>query len=144
MLVLTRKIQQQIQIGDSIRITILQVKGNTVRVGIEAPRDVRVMRAELNVEVPASAEPAVAASKPRVHVTRDAAPSASVGFSSPEKQASKQPVVVEDEAVVPVFVAAHAAADGPEWPQYASFPTDRQPVRPLMRHRLRPIVEPTR
>jgi carbon storage regulator CsrA len=47
MLVLTRKFQQQIKIGDQITVTILRVKGQTVRVGIEAPRDVRVVRGEL-------------------------------------------------------------------------------------------------
>ncbi len=47
MLVLTRKRQEQIRIGDNITLTILKVKGNTVRVGIEAPRDVRVVRGEL-------------------------------------------------------------------------------------------------
>lgn len=47
MLVLTRKANQQIQIGENVVITILQVKGNSVRVGIEAPRDVRVIRGEL-------------------------------------------------------------------------------------------------
>ncbi len=47
MLVLSRKQQQQIKIGDQITVTIVKVKGNTVRVGIEAPRDVRVIRAEL-------------------------------------------------------------------------------------------------
>ncbi len=47
MLVLTRKLNEQIQIGNDITITIVRVKGNTVRVGIEAPRDVRVIRAEL-------------------------------------------------------------------------------------------------
>jgi len=47
MLVLTRKLQEKIQIGNDITITILRMKGNTVRVGIEAPRDVRVVRAEL-------------------------------------------------------------------------------------------------
>jgi carbon storage regulator CsrA len=47
MLVLTRKIQQQIKIGEQVTITILRVKGQTVRVGIEAPRDVRVIRGEL-------------------------------------------------------------------------------------------------
>jgi carbon storage regulator CsrA len=48
MLVLTRKTQQQIQIGNNIVITILHVKGQAVRVGIEAPRDVRVIRSEIN------------------------------------------------------------------------------------------------
>lgn len=47
MLVLTRKNQQQIQIGNNIVVTILQVKGQTVRVGIEAPREVRVVRGEI-------------------------------------------------------------------------------------------------
>jgi carbon storage regulator len=50
MLVLSRKQQQQIKIGDQITVTIVKVKGNTVRVGIEAPRDVRVIRAELPKE----------------------------------------------------------------------------------------------
>ncbi len=47
MLVLTRKTREQIQIGENVVITILKVKGQTVRVGIEAPRDVRVLRSEL-------------------------------------------------------------------------------------------------
>jgi carbon storage regulator CsrA len=50
MLVLTRKLQQQIKIGQQITVTILRVKGQTVRVGIEAPRDVRVVRGELPPE----------------------------------------------------------------------------------------------
>jgi carbon storage regulator CsrA len=50
MLVLTRKLQQQIKIGEQITVTILKVKGNTVRVGISAPRDVRVVRGELPKE----------------------------------------------------------------------------------------------
>lgn len=58
MLVLTRKTQQQIQIGNNIVITILHVKGQAVRVGIEAPRDVRVIRSEIN-EKTISAEPVV-------------------------------------------------------------------------------------
>jgi carbon storage regulator CsrA len=47
MLVLTRKLQQQIKIGEEITVTILRVKGNTVRVGVQAPREVRVVRGEL-------------------------------------------------------------------------------------------------
>lgn len=47
MLVLTRKAKQQIQIGPYVTVTILQVKGQSVRVGIEAPRDVCVLRTEL-------------------------------------------------------------------------------------------------
>jgi carbon storage regulator len=47
MLVLTRKAKQQIQVGPNITITILQIKGQAVRVGIEAPHDVSVLRTEL-------------------------------------------------------------------------------------------------
>lgn len=47
MLVLSRKLNQEIQIGDNIKITVLKIKGNTVRLGIEAPRDVHIVRGEL-------------------------------------------------------------------------------------------------
>lgn len=50
MLVLTRKKQEKIQIGDNVTITVVRIKGNTVRVGIEAPHDVRVVRGELVVK----------------------------------------------------------------------------------------------
>ncbi len=52
MLVLTRKLQEQIKIGDEIVVTILQVRGQSVRVGIQAPKSVRVLRAELPVKLP--------------------------------------------------------------------------------------------
>ena len=47
MLVLTRKLQEQIRIGKDIVITVLEFRGSSIRLGIEAPRDVRVMREEL-------------------------------------------------------------------------------------------------
>jgi carbon storage regulator CsrA len=47
MLVLTRKLQERICIGNDITVTVLRVKGQQVRIGIEAPRDVRVIRGEL-------------------------------------------------------------------------------------------------
>jgi len=47
MLVLTRKLQERICIGNDITVTVLRVKGQQVRIGIEAPRDVRVVRGEL-------------------------------------------------------------------------------------------------
>ena len=56
MLVLTRKQQQQIQIGEGVTITILKVKGNTVRIGIEAPSDVKIVRSELEPEEATPAE----------------------------------------------------------------------------------------
>ncbi len=47
MLVLSRKQNEKIVIADNISITVLKVKGNTVRLGIDAPRDVRIVRGEL-------------------------------------------------------------------------------------------------
>ena len=47
MLVLTRKTDQQIMIGDDIKITLLRIRPNSVRVGIEAPRNIRILRGEL-------------------------------------------------------------------------------------------------
>ncbi|TWT67455.1 carbon storage regulator CsrA [Allorhodopirellula solitaria] len=47
MLVLTRKLNEKIKIGDDVTITIIKLRNNQIRIGIEAPRDVRVLRAEL-------------------------------------------------------------------------------------------------
>jgi len=47
MLVLTRKIGEKIHIGDDVVITVLDVSRSRVRIGIDAPDDQRVMRAEL-------------------------------------------------------------------------------------------------
>ena len=47
MLVLTRRKNQSIVIGDDIVITVLEVKGDSIRLGITAPRDVQVYREEL-------------------------------------------------------------------------------------------------
>ena len=47
MLVLTRKLDEQILIGDDIKVTLIRVRGNTVRIGIEAPKDIRIVRGEL-------------------------------------------------------------------------------------------------
>jgi carbon storage regulator CsrA len=50
MLVLTRKQQEKIRIGDDIVITVLRMKGKYVRLGIEAPSNVQVLRGELVFE----------------------------------------------------------------------------------------------
>ena len=50
MLVLTRKYQEKIRIGNNITITVLRTKGKAVRLGIEAPADVPVIRGELSFD----------------------------------------------------------------------------------------------
>lgn len=47
MLVLSRKPGEQIRVGDNITITVVEVRGNRVKIGIEAPRSVGVVRSEL-------------------------------------------------------------------------------------------------
>ncbi|MBI1755750.1 MAG: carbon storage regulator CsrA [Fimbriimonas ginsengisoli] len=47
MLVLTRKVHQSIVIGESIEVVVLEVRGEQVRLGIRAPRDVAVHRKEI-------------------------------------------------------------------------------------------------
>jgi carbon storage regulator len=50
-LVLTRKTNQSIMIGDNIEISVLAIMGEKVRIGIEAPRSVPVFRREVYVEI---------------------------------------------------------------------------------------------
>jgi carbon storage regulator len=51
MLVLTRKSNQSIMIGDDIEVSVLSIMGEKVRVGIQAPRDVPVFRKEVYLEI---------------------------------------------------------------------------------------------
>jgi carbon storage regulator len=53
MLVLTRKSNQSIMIGDEIEITVLSIMGEKVRIGIQAPRDIPVFRKEVYLEIQA-------------------------------------------------------------------------------------------
>ena len=47
MLVLTRKISQSIIIDKEISVEIIEIRGNSVRIGIKAPKNIKIMRAEL-------------------------------------------------------------------------------------------------
>ena len=50
MLVLSRKQNERIRVGDSVVVTVVRVSGDKVRIGIEAPANVRVLRDELEDE----------------------------------------------------------------------------------------------
>lgn len=47
MLVLSRKVGQEILVGENITITVVRIGPNTVRIGIEAPKELNVVRSEL-------------------------------------------------------------------------------------------------
>ena len=51
MLVLTRKVNEVIRVGDDIEIRIVDIRGDKVRVGVEAPKDVPINREEIHQEI---------------------------------------------------------------------------------------------
>jgi carbon storage regulator len=71
-LVLTRKSNQSIMIGDDIEVSVLSIMGEKVRIGIQAPRDVPVFRREVYLEIQQEREgvAAAGAADPRPEVDR--------------------------------------------------------------------------
>lgn len=53
MLILTRRVGETLMIGDDVKVTVLASKGNQVRIGIDAPRDVEVHREEIYLRIQA-------------------------------------------------------------------------------------------
>jgi carbon storage regulator len=73
MLVLSRKESQRIRLGDSIVVTIVKISGDKVRVGIEAPADVLVLRDELETRTPPTELAALTADGQNIAVPTDRA-----------------------------------------------------------------------
>ncbi|MBI1313952.1 carbon storage regulator [bacterium] len=59
MLVLSRRKTEQIRIGDEITIKVIDVKGGTVRIGIDAPAEIPIIRSELLPEMVPGREPGI-------------------------------------------------------------------------------------
>jgi carbon storage regulator len=70
MLILTRRVGETVMIGDDVTVTVLGVKGNQVRVGVNAPKDVPVHREEIYERIRHEADVANAAAKRGVIHTR--------------------------------------------------------------------------
>lgn len=56
MLILSRRIDESIQIGDEITVTVLGIKGHQVRIGVNAPDDVSIHREEIHERIQAGEE----------------------------------------------------------------------------------------
>jgi len=68
MLVLSRKLEQSLNVGDDITITVLGIEGDRVKLGIEAPRSVTVLRQEIYQQVRSANHAAAAHGEgPSVH-----------------------------------------------------------------------------
>jgi carbon storage regulator len=72
MLVLSRRVGESIAIGDDVVVTVLEVRGDVVRVGIAAPRSVAVHRAELLAELESSNKQAASPSEDAVRSLAEA------------------------------------------------------------------------
>lgn len=66
MLVLSRKEGEQLIIGDNITLVISRISGNRVTIGIEAPKDVKIVRSELT-DTESSLTPVIKTKQPRPH-----------------------------------------------------------------------------
>ena len=72
MLVLSRRVGESVAIGDDVVVTVLEVRGDVIRVGIDAPRSVAVHRAELLVQLESVNQSAAAASEDDIATLRKA------------------------------------------------------------------------
>ncbi len=71
MLVLTRRSGESVMIGDDVVITVLEVRGDVIRLGIRAPREVQVHREEIYRELQASNQEAASPSDDAVRALAD-------------------------------------------------------------------------
>ena len=66
MLILTRRIGETLNIGDNVQVTVLGVKGNQVRIGVNAPKDVPVHREEIYLRIQKEKEAGVSSTNGNV------------------------------------------------------------------------------
>jgi len=74
MLVLSRRPGESLMIGDDVTITVVEIRGDQIRIGIDAPRSVKVYREEIYRQVVAENAAAVASSDPGSPLLRRARP----------------------------------------------------------------------
>ena len=74
MLVLTRKAGQSVRIGNNIAVVVLEVKGNHVRIGIDAPTQIRIVRQELCATAVGSCVGGELVAREMEHAARNSSP----------------------------------------------------------------------
>lgn len=99
MLVLTRKINESIVIGDNVRVTIVEVAPGRVKIGVEAPKSVRVDRSE-------------------VHEKKQSEQGVGAGPSQESEPADRYPVQSHGRTDEPVVIAPHGSV-------VHTYPTNR-------------------
>jgi len=132
MLVLSRKLKQEIFIGENIKITVLKVKGNSVRLGIEAPREVHVVRGE----IPQKSE--IVGSEQAAEETE---PEFTVVFTNTdEEQGSTVDLIPFDGNFAPPQSPGRAATKLQNKSSVESISFRNKPPKPLEHNRLKEIV----
>ncbi len=89
MLVLTRKLMEKLYIGDNVCVTVVRLEGGQVRLGIEAPRAVSVVRAELVEGREVAAPPEAPSAVPPPLLSFRIRPGAARGIGSPRPGPSR-------------------------------------------------------
>lgn len=148
MLVLTRRFQEKIRIGDEITITVLKMKGKAVRLGIEAPAEIPVIRGELA----AGAAPVAAPESSEIVRTCDPTDLSSTGRRTPggaeraprggatwnpagrPQSATRLPI-----GSSPTTVSLHRVPRDKAGQALSELTTGRAPLRPMMDQRPSPV-----
>lgn len=84
MLVLTRKVGEQVLIGEDIVVTVLDVKGDSIKIGFDAPRGIKIQRAEMLAAVTEANQQAAAAATEAAEARLRALFPAAAGPAAPD------------------------------------------------------------
>jgi carbon storage regulator len=99
LLILTRRVGESIVVGDDIVLTVFEVRGDAVRIGIEAPRSVKVNRKEIYEEIQRSNAQAVSSSDDAVDALRGAlGAAAEEPAATPPPAANPPPAAADTDA----------------------------------------------